>query len=165
MINHVVRVVWRVSILRDGPNHMPYSYGLFWLLLVANVTFRGFAFGPPNLMVWALLLMNLFWLTVFLHFVMRWRKVSERFLQTFSVILGVMLLQAIILWLCAFLPPMPYRIFSFLILVWSLVVMSHVLRIAAELEVYIAVLLVLLFEIVRLFLLYHAAILTMRFMN
>ncbi len=165
MINQTIRAIWRVSILRDSPNQMPYSYAAFWTLLFANILFRGLAFGPPNLMVWALLLMNVFWLAVFLHFVMRWRKVPERFLQVFTVILGVMLLQVLILRLCAFLPLMPYRILSFLILVWSLVVMSHVLRIAAELEAYAAVLLVLLFEVVRLFLLYHAAILTLRFMG
>ena len=163
MMHILCRTTWRMLTFRDGPNHLPYSTSLMMCLLLANVVLRGVLFGVVDPVMWAVITMNLALLALFLHILVRWRKVPNRFLQTYCALLILLMCEVVFYRLAsvlAFSNSHIYWVLSFLILLWTMMVMTHIIRVTVKIDVMVAVFLVLLYEVVHFVFLVHLANLT-----
>ena len=160
MIHAVCRTTWRMLTFRDGPNHLPYSLALMMFLLLANVILRGVLFGVADLVMWAVIIVNLVLLALFLYILVRWRKVPSRFLQAYCALLLLLMCEVIFHRLAdvvAFGNIHVYWVLSFLVLLWTMMVMTHIVRVTVKIDVMVAVFLVLLYEVAHFIFLVHLA--------
>lgn len=160
MMPTLCRTTWRMLTFRDGPNHLPYSTSLMMYLLLANVALRGVLFGIADPVMWAVIIMNLALLALFLHVLVRWRKVPNRFLQAYCALLILLVCEVVFYRLAsviAFGNGHIYWVLSFLILLWTMMVMTHIVQVTVRINVMVAVFLVFLYEAVHfVFLVYLA---------
>lgn len=155
MLN-LLRVLLDILRFRASPRAVPYSVTFLLVFLVLNVLlklvdFQVYAHGL------ILLALTFGWLALFVFVCLWLGHKRDRFVQTYSAILGTLLITNALFRLFTLCIPAPIMQWVFWVfLVWNLAVLSHIMRYALDTKVRYAVLLVLSFEVVRFGLLWFA---------
>lgn len=137
----LLRQILGLCVLRTSPEDLPADPRLAWVLAAAYLLAGGLIFmsedgflqGMAQAAVDALLLAAFVWL------VLRWREFPERFVQTYTAMLGVSLVFTLVSW--PLLEAMPEELGAemslpqvglLLVLLWNLIAQGQVLRRALE---------------------------------
>ena len=145
-MQQLLKLFWNICLLRQGPQDVPAAAVLFWLLLIMGflldlfmaVTFFEFS---RALLVVSINTAALFGVVILLLLILGF---ANRIIQTLSTLIGTGLVFGFIrlpMILLAKLMPQSVGMFGFvevIILVWSLVVIAHILRHALSIELLLA---------------------------
>jgi len=145
-VQQLVKLFWDICLLRKGPQDVPAAHILFWLLLLAGlivdivIAVNFIDFQQALLVVFANTVV-LFGVVMLLLFVMGF---GSRIVQTLTTLIGTGLVFSFIRLPLVFiikLVPQNASMFGFveiILLVWSLVVIAHILRYALSIQFFLA---------------------------
>ena len=145
-MQQLVKLFWEICLLRKGPQDVPSATVLFWLLLLVGFVVDLFMaanfveFSSAIMLVLANML-ALFGIVIGLLAVFRY---TNRIVQTLTTLIGTGLVFSFLrLPLMFVFKAMPdnagmFGMVEIFILIWSLVVVAHVLRHALSIEFFLA---------------------------
>ena len=148
-MQQLIKLFWEICLLRKGPQDVPAAQVLFWLLLIVGmvvdliIAVNFIDFQSALLMVIANTIV-LFGVVIGLLYIFRY---ANRIIQTLTTLIGTGLIFSVIrlpLMLIVKMVPDNASMFGFIeifILVWSLVVIAHILRHALSIELFLAAML------------------------
>jgi len=145
-VQQLVKLFWEICLLRKGPQDVPAAHILFWLLLLAGllvdlVIAVNFVDFQQALLVVLANTVVLFGVVMLLLFLLGF---SNRVVQTLTTLIGTGLVFSGIrlpVMILVKLAPQNAGIFGMVeifILVWSLVVIAHILRHALSIQLFLA---------------------------
>ena len=148
----------RIAFFPSGPREVPYSLVFLAVFTLMALALKVVAYPPPYLGPFFLEILDLGCLALMLWLLLQWTHKLERWVQTFTAIMGVLTLLLLafdaLTW---FLPSGWYLGLVLVFTVWELAMLSHVISYTLEIRVRYAVLYVLVFEVCRLSLIMGAA--------
>jgi len=145
-VQQLVKLFWEICLLRKGPQDVPAAHILFWLLLVVGlvvdliIAVNFIDFQQALLVVLA----NTVVLFGVVMLLLRMLGYASRIVQTLTTLIGTGLVFSFIRLPVMFvvkLAPQNVGMFGFvevIILVWSLVVIAHILRHALSIQLSLA---------------------------
>lgn len=145
-MQQLAKLFWDICLLRKGPQDVPASQLLFWLLLsvgliVDFIIAVNFIEFQPALLVVFVTTAVLFGVVTLLLFMLGY---ASRIVQTLITLIGTGLVfsavRVPVIFLIKLVPQNSsmFGLVEVLILVWSLVVIAHILRHALSIELYLA---------------------------
>lgn len=148
---HTLELLLRVAFFRAGPREIPYSVKWLSLFTLAAFILKVAAYPPPYDLPIVLEVLDIACIAGLLLLVLHWLHKRERWVQTFTTIMGVLTLQTLAFDGLTLLLPKAWLVeLVVFFTVWELAMLSHVLSYTLEVRVRYAVLYVVVFEICRL---------------
>ena len=138
-MSYLIQSFWEICLLQKAPQDIPYSRGLFLLLLPVNflvdILYSGLAY--PKVELGSIILVVSVHAVFFLgsiSFLMAVMGYAARSFQTLTALLGtgviISLLAMPVLLAISYVPQLAgyFGLIMLLLIIWSLVIMAHVLR-------------------------------------
>jgi hypothetical protein len=145
---NTLKNIFKLYVLKSGPQFLPYSLGLLAALWCLDLVLGGAMLAPDKIPLACLIrFMHLMLWAAFLSWILRARKRSERFVQTYTAILAVETMMLVLVLLTVLFNLSPY--IGIVLVLWSLAVDSNILRQALDINPWLAVGLTFMFELGR----------------
>ena len=154
----VLRLIWNICWLRQGPQDMP-SATILMVILVAIYALVGVFLGIAKVSLGQATLeslLSILIMIVFVQLALRVRGHAARFNQTLSAMAGCdallssMLVPLLVLLKAGILPPILFANLWLLLLIWSIVITAHILRHALAISFVTGILLSLAYLVMQL---------------
>lgn len=145
-MQQLAKLFWEICLLKKGPQDVPAAQVLFWILLLAGLLLDIIiALSFVNLQQAVLVVIAntlvLFGVVILLLVIMGY---ANRIIQTLSTLIGTGLVFSLLrlpVMLIVKLAPQNASMFGFIeiiLLVWSLIVIAHILRYALSIQLFLA---------------------------
>jgi hypothetical protein len=146
----LIEIFLQIFLLRKGPEDVPNSMPLLVVLLGISATIKVVLLNLNDVpFAWLIALFSYAWLAAFVLICLAFRRLLPRFVQTFTTLLAVelisLLLVKLLLWLF---PAVGFSVLGIILMLWTWLVLSNILRQALNVGPFTAVFITVTFETV-----------------